>query len=64
MTYCAVARYVVGSSAIEKRRDLLEGLERVIYELAELELSRDDIEREVESALDAIEYDRVWNGGD
>ena len=63
-TYCAVARYVVGSTDRQKRRDLLDGLDRVIYELAELGVSRDAIEDACECALADCDTDKFWGSDD
>lgn len=56
MTYLAVARITVGDEPKRQIRDLKEGLERVINELHDRGVSLDDIEREVETAIEEIRW--------
>lgn len=51
MTYLAVARITVGDPPGRQVRDLIEGLERVMYELHDRGLSIGDIETECESVI-------------
>lgn len=60
-TYCAVAKYRLDADDAEKRRDLKQGLSELIYELAALGMSLDDIRDEVATAIDDVEYDQTWN---
>lgn len=57
-TYLAVARITVGSEPKQQVKDLRDGLERVIYELHDRGISLDDIERDVETAIEGIRWEQ------
>lgn len=57
-TYLAVARITVGADENTQRRELLEGLERVLYELHDRGWTLDDLERDCESVIEGIRWEQ------
>lgn len=57
MTYLALARLTVGAEPRQHKRELQEGLERVIEEMAERGMTPAEIEAAFEEACTACEVD-------
>lgn len=57
MTYLAVARLTVGADSAQQKRELQEGLERVVEEMVERGMTPADIEAAFEEACAVNEVD-------
>lgn len=51
MTYKAIVKYALDDRPGEKRDQILDGLVECAHELADLGMSKDDIDREFEAAM-------------